>query len=46
MAQKLFPDIHLIMIPPGMKVQEGDKVVFEYLRDQIQESNLLVNATI
>jgi hypothetical protein len=33
------------MIPPGLKVQEGEKVVSEYLKDQILESKLPVKAT-
>lgn len=39
-AHRLSPGLHLIMIPSGLKVQEGDANVVEYLKDQITESKL------
>jgi hypothetical protein len=37
-ANRVSPGLKLIMIPSGMKIQEGEKAVVEYLKEQIAES--------
>jgi hypothetical protein len=39
-ARRLLPDIHLIMVPPGLYKQEGETKAIEYLTDQVTESRL------
>lgn len=39
-AQKVAPYTHLIMLPSGLQAQDGEKVVVEYLTEQITESKL------
>jgi len=43
-AQRLLPDIHLIMVPPGLYKLEGEKKVIEYLTEQVTESRLPTKA--
>lgn len=37
-AQRVSPNLKLIMIPSGMKAQEGEKAVVEYLKEQVAGS--------
>ena len=39
-AQRVSPNTHLIMIPPGLKAQEGNKMAVDYLVEQITELRL------
>ncbi len=34
------PEMHLIMIPPGLKALEGEKAAIDYLKEQVTESKL------
>lgn len=36
-ARAIMPNLLLIMIPPGMKVQEGEATEVEYLKEQFGE---------
>ncbi|KAH8598912.1 hypothetical protein B0O99DRAFT_683651 [Bisporella sp. PMI_857] len=43
-TRRLYPDIHLIMVPPGLHKQIGEQKVVEYLKEQIQELRLPLRA--
>jgi len=39
-AHGVLPDIHMIMVPPGLLKQEGQEKMVEYITEQITESKL------